>query len=224
MLPPPTHSHIYFIAGRLESTWAPLANERVNFHMHYSHTEPPWGLSQPKTPCSTLWHRDAGWEHSYKCTQIQRRVHVEGFNRMKRQRSKHAGVQSGPHKNTCGEEKTCPCICVCVSLPLVKMSRCTFNILFSFWKQKVKYPTNSTWHLVKALRCGAWTLKLPLVISASHPDNGYMSMLCFSHAGEMKQTSGHKLSLCFTSSCEQTQWFAVHPAELLLDILATQNC
>lgn len=51
--PPPPRSHIYFMAGRLERTRAPLANERVNFHMHYSHVEPPRGLSQLEMPRSS---------------------------------------------------------------------------------------------------------------------------------------------------------------------------
>lgn len=53
MLTPPARSHIYFITGRLERTRAPLANERVNFHMHYSHVEAPQGSSQPKMPHGT---------------------------------------------------------------------------------------------------------------------------------------------------------------------------
>lgn len=51
--PPQPRSHIYFIAGRLERTQALLANERVNFHMHYSHVEAPQGSPQLETPCGT---------------------------------------------------------------------------------------------------------------------------------------------------------------------------
>ena len=67
-------SYLFHSWQAWEGSRPPLANERVNFHMHYSHTEPPQDSTQPETPCSALQHAAAACQRSYGCIQMYRRV------------------------------------------------------------------------------------------------------------------------------------------------------